>query len=748
MIGQLLNQRYNILSLLGEGGMGEVYLAIDQKTGEQVAVKILARSLSANPDSLERFRREAEALRQLDHPNIVKFVDAFEYEGQYVIVMEQMPGGSLHERIGKGPLPVEEARQIALDLCDALIRAHRLRIIHRDIKPDNVLIAEDGTPKLADFGVARLSEGTRMTRSGTQVGTPYYMSPEAWEGKTLDAQADIWSLGVILFEMLSGQVPFGGDTGAAVMNKVLTIAPPDLRKLRADVPTGLVRIVSLMLTRDKQRRYQTMRQVAADLESSQLAALTVSKPRPTTAGLAKKAGGASLIGLAFILIISAVWWTNQSRRAQSGRLPPIQVTDSTNTPRPSPTISPTSEPTGTPNPLEASERLDVCGSDLCFYDFLNRATPIGLAKDFVLVSAAGPQFSLSPDGARIVFSGCSLTDLAASGDCRGDIYIANRDGDNVVRLQGDPAAYELRPSWSPDGKFIVFNEGWTVWRIDPDGSELKQIAFGELIAESYMYVWSPDSQRIAWASGRHKESGEPDWDRLYVINRDGSGLRSLLYSPDPLLTGQLAWSPDGQSLAVGFRDGRTYLFDANCGSASTGCEFASAIAIEAIPQDWLPNVYPQWGKVYLTQLEPKRAEVGYATLGVGVWTYTEGDVLNGAVIKSGGIEYPNGLFAHAPSTIIYDLSGQFSLFHTSYFVHGYEPECNYDANQWNGVIFQIHIDGKKAFESDLMDSRPPTEPQSTTIDVEGINTLTLTIDPVNAENFCDITVWGDPYLLR
>ena len=266
MIGQLLNHRYTITSLLGEGAMGEVYLATDQQTGQQVAVKVLARQVITHPELMERFRREAETLRKLDHPNIVKFVDAFEHEGQFVIVMEYLPGGSLHDLIKTGLLPIERVRQITLDLCDALIRAHRLNIIHRDLKPENILIDKDGTPKLADFGVARLQEGTRMTRSGTQVGTPYYMSPEAWEGKTLDAQADIWSLGVILFEMLTGQVPFRGDTGAAVMNKVLTTQPSDLKKMRSDLPTGLAKIVSRMLTRDKKRRYQTMREVAVDLE--------------------------------------------------------------------------------------------------------------------------------------------------------------------------------------------------------------------------------------------------------------------------------------------------------------------------------------------------------------------------------------------------------------------------------------------------------------------------------------------------
>src|SRR5262245_43303711 len=154
--------------------MGTVYRATDTQGGQEVALKIISGELVVDPDMLERFKREGEALRQLKHPNIVGFIDAFEHSEHYVIVMEYMTGGSLHELISKGPLPIDRARQITLDLCDALIRAHRLNIIHRDLKPENILLAEDGTPKLADFGVARLSEGTRMTRSGMQAGPAYY----------------------------------------------------------------------------------------------------------------------------------------------------------------------------------------------------------------------------------------------------------------------------------------------------------------------------------------------------------------------------------------------------------------------------------------------------------------------------------------------------------------------------------------------------------------------------------------------
>jgi eukaryotic-like serine/threonine-protein kinase len=267
MINQILNNRYKITALLGEGAMGEVYRATDTQTGQEVAVKVITQKLAFDEDMLARFRREGESLRHLRHANIVAFVDMFAIGKQQAIVMEYVPGGSLHSLVKRGALPIHHAVRIALELSDALAQAHHINIIHRDLKPENVLMSEEGRPKLTDFGVARLlSETQRLTGTGTQVGTPYYMCPEAWEGKKLDEQSDIWSLGVVLFEMITGKVPFTGDTLVAVMNRVLTTPPPDLRTLRPDVPPALVKIIQRMLTRDKAKRYASMREVALDLE--------------------------------------------------------------------------------------------------------------------------------------------------------------------------------------------------------------------------------------------------------------------------------------------------------------------------------------------------------------------------------------------------------------------------------------------------------------------------------------------------
>jgi serine/threonine protein kinase len=575
MIGQTLNHRYTIMSRLGEGGMGEVYLATDEQTRGQVAVKVLARQLTMHPESLERFRREAETLRQLDHPNIVKFVDAFEHERQYVIVMEHVPGGSLHDLIKAGPLPVEQAQQIALDLCDALIRAHRLNIIHRDIKPENILLAEDGTPKLADFGVARLSEGTRMTRSGTQVGTPYYMAPEAWEGKPLDAQADVWSLGVLLFEMLTGQLPFGGDTSAAVMNKVLTSQPPDLKKLRTDVPLNLTQIIKRMLTRDRKRRYPTMREVAVDLERGQ---------RATTGVAAKKSKPIrwlpTLIGLGLVLAASTVWFATQARQPANAQ--------------PTPTLSEAGQSiatgnefqttqalsiTNTPDPVDLALVLSTCLQDICIGKGNEVPKPLGIASGFADARA----FSWSPDGKEIVFDACKPGE---DSNCSMQGYRVDSDGANLRIFQAD-AQY---PTWSPDGELIAFYMSTSVTVILPDGGGLRNVVnMGS--DEVHWLAWSPDSQQIAWVGGRMPQGG---WNTIWVTNLDGTNLHPIYFDSDrEVAYAEIAWSPDGQSVVFRDGDGTVYEVDAQCDARESSCE-ETMRELPSFPEHWTARYFPQW----------------------------------------------------------------------------------------------------------------------------------------------------------
>jgi non-specific serine/threonine protein kinase len=257
--------------LLGRGGMGSVYRATDTLTGETVAVKALDPGVvGRDPELLERFTREGQALHQLNHPNIVRMIAAVEDGGRHYLVVEYVAGGSLYDLIqARGPLPVDRAVQIALDLADALTRAHRLGILHRDLKPENVLLAGDGTPRLADFGLAHLPASARLTHSGMLMGTIDYVSPEACRGEPPDERSDIWSFGVLLFEMLTGHVPFGGDTLMARLNAILTQPLPDPTRLAPHLSEALVDLLVRMLEKDRSQRIPSVRQVGLELEAIQ-----------------------------------------------------------------------------------------------------------------------------------------------------------------------------------------------------------------------------------------------------------------------------------------------------------------------------------------------------------------------------------------------------------------------------------------------------------------------------------------------
>ena len=265
----LIAGRYRLDDLIGRGGMGDVYRGTDVRTGDTVAIKLLHESILAdNPDIVDRFTREGEALRQLDHPNIVKVLDTLEEGGRHYLVLEYVSGGSLRDLMDEqGRLPLPAVLNVALDLADALTRAHRLNIIHRDIKPDNVLLAEDGTPRLTDFGVAHLGDRTRLTQTGSVIGTYAYLSPEACNGLELDTRTDIWSFGVMLFEVLTGRLPFQEASTGAILTAILTKPAPDLDRLRPGLPRPLIDLLYRMLEKDRERRINSVRLIGAELEA-------------------------------------------------------------------------------------------------------------------------------------------------------------------------------------------------------------------------------------------------------------------------------------------------------------------------------------------------------------------------------------------------------------------------------------------------------------------------------------------------
>lgn len=257
---------YQVFEEIGAGGMSTVYRGVDTRSQQIVAIKQLKGELT-QPDLLERFKREGEALRDLNHPNIVKMFDALAHEGQQYLIMEYIAGGDLNTLLKNGRLSVKGTLEIALDLADALTRAHRLNIIHRDLKPANVLIATDGTPRLTDFGIAYMQAPERVTKTDTVVGTLYYLSPEAFRGEVVDARTDIWAFGVLLFELLTGQRPFDRSSAAATMTAILTEPPLDLEQLVPNCPIALVDLIYRMLEKEANARIPSVRQVGASLEA-------------------------------------------------------------------------------------------------------------------------------------------------------------------------------------------------------------------------------------------------------------------------------------------------------------------------------------------------------------------------------------------------------------------------------------------------------------------------------------------------
>jgi TolB-like protein/tetratricopeptide (TPR) repeat protein len=274
MVGRTVSH-YRIVKLLGSGGMGTVYQAEDIRLGRQVALKFLPTDLAGDRHALDRFQREARAASALNHPHICIIHDIDEADGEPFIAMELLEGQTLKERLQGGPLPVQEVLDLGLQLADALEAAHAKGIIHRDIKPANVFITTRGTAKLLDFGLAKVLlepleaasgaptvPGEWMTAAGVAVGTVGYMSPEQVRGEGLDARTDLFSLGVVLYEMATGQAPFQGGTGGAVLGAILHVAATAPVRLNPEVPAELQRIVNKLLEKNRATRYQS----AADLE--------------------------------------------------------------------------------------------------------------------------------------------------------------------------------------------------------------------------------------------------------------------------------------------------------------------------------------------------------------------------------------------------------------------------------------------------------------------------------------------------
>jgi len=308
---------YRIEKKLGEGGMGEVFLATDTRLDRKVAIKFLSSDKAADPESRQRFIHEAKAEAMLSHPNIVTFHEVGEAEGQAFIVMEHIEGRTLPELVRAEQLSLPQILDIVIQVSEGLQAAHEKGVVHRDIKPENIMVTPRGHVKIADFGLARWKGATTITKSGTRMGTAYYMSPEQVEGRKIDHRSDIFSLGVVLYELICKQRPFEGATEAVVLYEVLNSQPAPLARFCRDMPDEIERIVTKCIAKNPGERYQSASDLVADLRhlrrelesgSGSGASRVTQAGRPAPAGRKSVMISAAALAAAIVVLLVAKPW--------------------------------------------------------------------------------------------------------------------------------------------------------------------------------------------------------------------------------------------------------------------------------------------------------------------------------------------------------------------------------------------------------------------------------------------------------
>ena len=443
MIGTTISH-YRITEKLGEGGMGVVYKAEDTKLDRPVALKFLAPHLLRDDEGRERFQREAKAAARLDHPNICTVHEIDEAEGRTFIAMAFLEGRPLSERIQEGPLKLPEALSIAIQMAEGLEAAHEKGITHRDIKPDNIMLMSGsrGLVKLMDFGLALPAGTSKLTQHGTLLGTINYMSPEQAEGARTGHTTDIWSLGVVLYEMVAGEKPFRGDFDQAVVFSIIHEPPEPLTALRTGVPKELERIVDKCLAKKSEERYQHADELLVDLQALRREL----EPQPSKVAptpITAKHTSPAIIGAWSAVLLVALglgWW----------------LTHSTQEPPPR-------------------------------YKLTELTKDAGLTTD--------P--ALSPDGTFVAYA----SDRGGKGNL--DIWTQPVGGGQPIRLTSDEAN-DYQPSYSGDGTQIAFRsdrDGGGIYLVSATGGESRLLAKG-----GNLPTFSPDGRWVAYSVGRLGQS--------------------------------------------------------------------------------------------------------------------------------------------------------------------------------------------------------------------------------------------------
>ena len=527
---------YRIASLLGAGGMGQVYLAQDLKLGRRVALKLLPPETSSNENARKRLIREARAAATLDHPNICSVYEVGEDNGCSFIAMQYLEGETLDRLLKNGPLPLKETLSIATQIAEALAEAHSHGIVHRDIKPANIMIVKGSRVKVMDFGLAKttspsnpvdseIQTETLMTTPGTVIGTVPYMSPEQVKGEIVDPRSDVFSFGVVIYEMLTGHQPFIGKTNAETISAILTRELPSLIEFTI-APAELQRIVRKCLNKEREQRYQSTRDLAIDLNNLKLDNTANATPFQVKRYPSRLYIGAlvaalvALAGIGIYLLVSR--WTSKSQ-----------------------------------NPL-----------------WSNAQTVATQLTNYGGTEGAG---ALSPDGKSFVF-------ISAHGGTP-DLWLRQIAGGEPVRLTHD-ADEEQDPIYAPDGETIYFTRvektGPTIWRMGVLGGQARRIVSGGSNPSP-----SRDGRSLAYFLTSSSNTGVD----LNVMSVDGGNVRQLAKAIEGF-AGPASWSPDGRWLSYTrgglFAPSNLFIIEVNTGKERQVSHFVgSAEGIGA--QIWLPD---------------------------------------------------------------------------------------------------------------------------------------------------------------
>lgn len=585
--GQSFGQ-YHLIEQLGEGGMAIVYKAFDTRLEREVAIKIIRNEKYDGNACIKihlRFEREAKILAKLNHPNIVRIIDYGEAESQLYFVMDYLPGGTLKQKTGK-PMPWREAAQLILPIARALEYAHQHKVIHRDVKPSNILLTSNGQPMLSDFGVAKIldiNDSADLTGTGVGVGTPEYMAPEQGLGKPIDHRSDIYSLGIVFYELLTGRKPYKADTPLAVVIKQINDPLPRPIQFVPDLPKEIEQVVFKALAKNPADRFQDMGEFAAKLEI-----LAKSEEKPTNLRLftlsRKWLSIISIFLLFSVIVLISVISINQRRNISNVKAQnnPTSALPATTPPTFKPTIfvKGTISPTATNTPPLAQlvswkqgkiafMTSQSSRSNLELLNLLANSTQ-EIATSENELGFLGLAFS--PDGESIAYysypkhlkvikttTGVSSQQIATcqspsfSGDssqilCVSDqlklILIDASDGKQILQINQETQP-RLAYLSSNSGQIVytISRSGNTqIWRTSIKGEP--EILLSGNASENYAPAWSPDGTQIAYQSNDGSSNSE-----IWVMDKDGKNKRRVTYTSNSGWSRAPSWSPDGEFLA-------------------------------------------------------------------------------------------------------------------------------------------------------------------------------------------------------